>query len=53
MEANFECQRPMPLGAESGALLDTQFSATSYAHSREPYKARLNGRYGTSNKLND
>ena len=46
MYGNFECQHPIPLGAENGALPDTSFTATSYAHSREPFKARLNGRYG-------
>ena len=36
----------MALGAENGVLDDTSFTATSFATSREPFKARLNGQFG-------
>jgi hypothetical protein len=42
----FECVNPRPLGGESGLLPDASFTATSYASSREPWKARLRGQFG-------
>ena len=44
--ATFECLKPKPLGSESGVLSDSSFTATGYATSREPWKARLNGQFG-------
>jgi hypothetical protein len=35
----------MPLGAQSGVLPDSAFTATSSATSREAYKARLHGQF--------
>jgi hypothetical protein len=37
---------PIPLGSENGVLPDTSFTASSFATSREPFKARLRGQFG-------
>ena len=44
--ATYECLNPIPLGAENGVLPDSSFTATSFATSREPFKARLRGQFG-------
>ena len=45
VESTFECVQPIALGAENGVLGDDSFTATSFATSREPFKARLNGQF--------
>ena len=40
------CKRPPTLGVESGKIPNGAFFASSFVQGREPYTARLNGRYG-------
>lgn len=40
------CKRQPALGVESGAIQNSAFFASSFVQGREPYTARLNGRYG-------
>ena len=40
------CRRQPALGIESGAIPNTAFFASSFVEGREPYTARLNGRFG-------
>ena len=46
VKATYECLNPIPLGSENGVLPDTSFTASSFATSREPFKARLRGQFG-------
>ncbi|CAF1408646.1 unnamed protein product [Adineta ricciae] len=39
------CKRPPTLGVESGRIPNGAFFASSFVQGREPYTARLNGRY--------
>lgn len=40
------CKRPPVLGVESGQIPNSAFFASSFVQGREPFTARLNGRYG-------
>lgn len=40
------CKRQPELGVESNSILNSAFFASSFVQGREPYTARLNGRYG-------
>lgn len=40
------CKRQPALGIESGTIPNTAFFASTFVEGREPFTARLNGRYG-------
>jgi hypothetical protein len=40
------CKNQPAIGAESGSIPNAAFFASSFVQGREPYTARLNGRYG-------
>jgi hypothetical protein len=40
------CKKQPALGLESGTIPNTAFFASTFVQGREPYTARLHGRYG-------